>query len=145
MQMSDRQIRVWAIALIVAMDVILCVAFLVFLFQAELGLGTFIAAFVGFGLYLVLQWTAILARGVWLRRGWAQLASLVTFGAIAVIALMRAIAVVRDIQAYPADAPPRIHLIAPALVTVCAGGVVALVAASVRARMDGATGDVTRD
>ena len=132
MQMTERQIRVWAIALIVAMDLILCVAFLVFLFQAEFGLGTFAAAIFGGMVYIVVHWTAILARGVWLRRGWAQLASLVTFGAIAVIALMRAIAVVRDIQAYPADAPPRIHLIAPALVTVCAGGVVALVAASVR-------------
>ena len=93
------------------------------------GLATLAA---GEALGVLALWTAVLARGLWRRRTWAQIGALLTFGAIFVVALFLSIDVVRRMQEIWSQAPPRVHLVAPALVTILAGAVTALVSSGVR-------------
>jgi len=103
-----------------------------YLSEAQDGFDAMVLA-LGAGLVLLLGWTARLARGVWHDRRFEVVASLVTFGGIAIGGAWAAVDVVRRIQSdlVPFGAP-RIHLMAPAVITVCAAGVVVLLGASLR-------------
>ena len=124
-RMSDRARRVCVLVFAVALDVVLVASYL----AAD-------HVLVRTGLLLVAVWTAAIARGVWMRRTWAQVAALLTFGAMSVVALVLSVDVVRRMQEISSQAPPRVHLIAPALVTIFAGAVTALVASGVRRDRD---------
>ena len=92
-----------------------------------------VALLLGAGLVALLAWVARLARGVWRDRRFEVVASLVTFGGIAVGGAWAAVDVVRRIQSdlVPFGAP-RIHLMAPAVITVASAVVVVLLGGSLR-------------
>ena len=87
----------------------------------------------GVGLVALCAWTVVIARGVLDDRTWAPGAALLTFGAMAIVAAVLSVRVLLRIQAIQGEAPPRLHLVAPALVTIFAGAITALVAGGVRA------------
>ena len=121
--MNDRARRVAVLVLIAAIDALFVAS------SIAMDPGVHVARV---ALLLVAVWTGVVARGVWKERTWANVASLVTFGPMAVVALLLSVDVVRRMQEISSQAPPRVHLVAPALVTICAGSITALASGAVR-------------
>jgi hypothetical protein len=130
--MHDRARRIAVLALIGALDAVFVAAFIATDPRDASGLEELGALVNVLALSVAAVWTAVLALGLWKDRTWAQVASLLTFGPIAVVALFLSIDVVRRMQVISSQAPPRVHLIAPALVTILAGSITALVSSSAR-------------
>lgn len=136
MTRGDRSIRIAAIALTGVIGAVFLASYIAMNSPAPQGLEEMTIHFIGVGLLIVAAWLGVLAWGVWRRRTWAQVAALLTYGPMAIVSLLLSIDVVRRVQTQPGEAPARLHLIAPAVVTICAGAIAALVAASVRASRD---------
>ena len=130
--MDDRLRRVAVVVLIAAIDAVFVASYIAMDPADASGLEEMGVHFAGIGMLIVAAWTAAVARGVWRHRAWAHVASLLTFGPMAIVSLFLSIDVVRRMQEISSQAPPRVHLIAPALVTILAGAVTALVASGVR-------------
>ena len=94
------------------------------------------------GLLGLVVWTLALSRAIWTRPRWAEPAALLTHAAMAVVGLILAIVVLWRVQTRPGEGLPRIQLIAPAVVTICAGAVVALVSGSMRQRASHGDDDI---
>jgi hypothetical protein len=124
--------RVVVVALIGAIDAVFVASYIAMDPGDAAGLEEMGVHFAGLGMLFVAAWTGVLASFVWKGRTWAQVASLLTFGPMAVVSLLLSIDVVRRMQEISSQAPPRVHLIAPALVTIFAGSITALVSSSVR-------------
>ena len=116
--------------MLIAVTVAVIVA--AYLSEAQDGLDL-VVVLLGAGLVALLAWTTRLAFGVWRGRRFDVAAALVTFGGIAIGGAWAAVDVVRRIQLdlVPFGAP-RIHLMAPAVITVCAAAVVVLLGGSLR-------------
>jgi hypothetical protein len=130
--MHDRARRIAVLVLIGALDAVFVAAFIATDPGDASGLEELGVLVNVLALSVAAVWTAVLARGLWKGRTWAQVASLLTFGPMAVVALFLSIDVVRRMQVISSQAAPRVHLIAPALVTIFAGSITALVSSSVR-------------
>lgn len=124
--------RVAVLVLIGAIDAVFVASYIAMDPGSAAGLEEMGVHFAGVGLLLVGVVLAVLGVGVWRAWTWAQVAALLTFGAMSVISLVLSIDVVRRMQQISAQAPPRVHLIAPALVTILAGAATALVAGESR-------------
>jgi hypothetical protein len=104
--------------------------------EAQDGLDEIVLA-LGIGLGLLIAWTARLAFGVWHGRRFDRLAALVTFSGMAVGGTWAAVDVVLRIRSdrVPFGAP-RIHLMAPAVITLASAVVVVLIGGSMRGEAD---------
>ncbi len=130
--MGERTRRVAVLVLIGAIAAVFAASYIAMLRPHPSGLeetGTHVA---GAGLLVVAAWMALLGRGVWQRRTWANIASLLTFGPMAVVTLILSVDVLRRMQQLSAQPAPPVHVVAPALITICAGAITALVAAAAR-------------
>jgi uncharacterized protein involved in response to NO len=128
---ADRT-RIAVVGLIIGVDVVIAGAFYTAANEwtglEELGTTVF-----GTGIAILVAWTLWLARGLWRGRRWAQVASLVTFGAMAAGALYSSIDVVRRIEMQTAQPPPKTHFLAPALITILSG-IIAMLVSSMAGR-----------
>jgi hypothetical protein len=130
--MDDRVRRVVVLVLIIAIGGVFAAAYVAMVRPHPSGLEEAGTQFAGIGLLIVGVWMAVVGFGVWRRRTWAQVAALLTFGPMAVVSLFLSIDVVRRMQQISAQPAPPVHLVAPALITICAGAITALISSSVR-------------
>jgi hypothetical protein len=131
-QSSERIQRIAVLALIAVVGVVFAASYVAIVRPHPSGLEEMGVHFVGIGLLLVAAWMAFVGYGLWRRWVWAQVAALLTFGPMAVVSLFLSIDVVRRMQQISAQPAPPVHLVAPAMITICAGAITALVASGVR-------------
>jgi hypothetical protein len=128
----DRSRRVAVLVLIGAIAAVFAASYNAMVQPHPSGLeetGTHLA---GAGLLIVAVWMAVVGYGVWRARTWAHIAGLLTFGAMSVVTLILSVDVVRRMQQISAQPAPPVHLVAPALITICAGSITALIAGAAR-------------
>ena len=132
----DRVRRLASFVLIFALDGVIAYAFLLDARRTPIGVDQAGVLFEALVVVVLFGWTIAVALGLWVRQSWALVAGLITYGLIAVGALVAAVDLAWRLRS---DELPlgtgSAELFAPAVIAVGAGAVVVLLATG--ARSDG--------